>query len=136
MSTRQIDLTFEMTKFPGPNTTDGFRLTCLAENGVDFTDNKIFRYERIPGFTVTDEDNDVFNGVCSPADLEELPVDSPNLSQQPAFFRLDTIDLVFRSAAAGEQAFQDIQDDVTRLVKSLDALDVLEPPVTVTIGPF
>jgi len=125
-----------MTPFPGSGLTQGSRLTCTAMDGVDFTDNKIFRYERQPGALVTDPDVDVFNGVCSPADLEELSPDDPAPTQQPAFFRKDSIDLVFRSAQDGQQAFEDIQEDVERLIKAMNALDDLDPPVTVTIGPF
>jgi hypothetical protein len=134
---RKIDLIFQMTKYPGPNIYDGSRLTCTATNSIGFTDNNIFRYERIPGVPPTVPDNDVLNGVCSPADLEELPVGAPNpTSQQPTFFRKDALDIVFRSSAIGDQAALDIQEDVKRLVMALNYLDDLQAPTTITVGPF
>ena len=134
---RQIDLVFQMTLYPGPNVFDGSRLTCIAQNSTGFNDDSIFRYERIPGVPPTVPDNDVLNGVCSPADLEELPIGAPNpTSQQPTFFRLNTVDMVFRAASHADDAALDIQEDVKRLVLSLNFLDSLAAPTTITIGPF
>ncbi len=109
---------------------DGFRLRVTAYDAVDM-DNEVFLYLRHPVSRITGRAADEFNSVCSSVDMAEYPVGEP--VGTPPFFRLDTVDIVFRSVREVEDAWTVISGDVTRLVKSLNASERLSVAEEVTI---
>jgi hypothetical protein len=94
----------------------------------------IFRYIKGPfngNYGAYQED---FDGVCSPSDLEEFPIDAPAAGSNPAWFRKDYVDLVFRSQTTAEETWDKIVSDVTILIKTLDVMDNISQEKIVSIG--
>jgi hypothetical protein len=109
-----------------PNVVDGFRFT-LQVTGAAMMPTKIFRYRLVPtrvnGGNVNTsptaiELKGVFDGVCSPADLEDFPEDWPAQNARPPWYRLDTVDLIVRSRFIAQDAYAAILFEVTRLVST------------------
>lgn len=75
-----------------------------------------------------------FDGVCSPADLEDYPALVPDRSRGPRFFRLDYVDLVLRSQHTAEEAWEILQEELTTLVATLNLMDDLGVIETLQIG--
>jgi len=129
LSTRpyySVDLLREGSTTHVEGRTIAYRLRVSAINPVNMP-AAIFLYERQP-FTTYREDEpyrDVFVAVCSPGDLEEYPEGAPP-DTEPKFYRLDQVDLDFRSIIAVDEAFQALNNDVKELVYALQALRDLE----------
>lgn len=115
------------------NNVDGFRMKIEAYDANNMS-NYIFRYIRGPFSQVTGSYFEEFDGICSPADLEEFPVDTPIPNANPAWFRKTYIDLVFRSQTTAEEAWNRIVKDVSTLVSSLDLMDTIKEEKIVDIG--
>lgn len=113
------------------NAVDGFRFTVTASDAYDMP-NEIFAYVRRPLNPTLGTEADEFSHVCSVPDLEEYPAAEP--TGTPPFFRLSTIDLVFRSQTDAEEAWELIQREVTVLVDTLNRNDVLSTTHDVQIG--
>lgn len=112
--------------------TDAFRMTVTAYDGRGLPD-EIFRFLRGPGRAIGSED-DVFDGVCSPVDLEEFPVGEPGSDQAIKYFRKASIDLAFRSETQANEAWRTIYDEVESLIRSLEYMENLGPAEIVAIG--
>lgn len=128
---RQITLVRSATRIVNPGDIQGYRYTVTAENAVDMP-NEIFRMFNRPldptiGTVVSE-----FNGVCSPGDLRDLPINAP--IPPGILFRVSFIDLTFRSPDEGEEQWEAIKFETKELVRSLDALDLLLIQETVTYG--
>ena len=113
------------------NAVTGFRFTVEALDPWLMPD-EIFRFERRPWSPANEAD--FFDGVCSPADLEEYPPDAPDPGSASKFFRKKIIDLVFRSQSEADEAWDLIQEEVDVLVSTLNLMDRLTAAETVTIG--
>jgi hypothetical protein len=87
-----------------PNVIDGFRFTLVAESAT-LMPTKIFRYRLVPTKVqaIADKPPSVielkgaFDGVCSPAVLEDFPEDWPAQNARPPWYRLYHVDLIVRS---------------------------------------
>lgn len=112
---------------------EGFRLLVTAADGNNMSE-AVFRYRAIPIQPSQAERSGHFDGVCSPADLAEYPLDEPHADADPPWFRSATADLVFRSRYDLEQAWADIQEDVQGLVSALDLMDSLALGTEAIIG--
>jgi hypothetical protein len=125
-----------------PNVIDGFRFT-LRVTGAAQMPTKIFRYRLVPTkvqASITTPPTAIelmgaFDGVCSPADLEDFPEDWPAQNARPPWYRLDYVDLIVRSRAISNAAYSAIMFEIERLVDTLNTMDrqVAAPPIT--IGP-
>jgi len=136
-ATRSITLDVQMQNHYSLNVIDGFRIFGTITAVDSFPSTKLFRYERIPPTTPGGPiETDMFNGVCSPVDLQEFPEDDPFPNANPPYFRLDFFDLVFRTRELAMEAYEAILDDLGRLIRSQNAMDILGPPSTVIVGPF
>lgn len=112
---------------------DAFRLVVSAY-GAYLMPNEIFRFLRKTQDFTTNEPADEFDGVCSPADLEELTANAPEDGAQPPFFRKATVDLVFRSQREANAAWSALQQEVGVLVTTLNRMDTLEADGDYTAG--
>lgn len=119
------------TKFT-VNNVDGFRMKIEAHS-ANLMSNAIFRYIRGPVNSQAIQ-IDEFDGVCSPSDLEEFGQDSPAQGANPAWFRKDYVDLVFRSQHASKDAWNLIVSDVKILVSTLDIMDNIVQEEVIGIG--
>ena len=115
------------------NNVDGFRMKIDAYDANNMS-GAIFRYLRTPFSAASGTYTDEFDGICSPSDLEEFPEGAPVPSSNPAWFRKDSVDLVFRSQTTANETWDKIVSDVDILVKTLDTMDVIAPEITVSIG--
>lgn len=111
--------------------TQGFRyvIEVLESSGLPL---EIFVYQRKPIISGTDY-TDVFSNVASPADFEEYPVGAPSCDAYP-FFRLKSIDLVFRSMSLADDAWIALQNDIAQLIESLEFMNDLSLEEEVTFG--
>lgn len=131
--THGVQLTAEFQTYYQVNVIDGFRIRITATAAQDMV-TKIFRYRNIPVQPGQAAAVGVFDGICSPADIEEFPENAPYDNADPPWYRLDTVDLVFRTREEAEDAWASIQIDVQGLVDSLDAMAILEALEPVWIG--
>ena len=115
------------------HTIDGFRFTLNVKSATQMP-TKIFRYRLVPTkvqATASQPPTAIelmgaFDGVCSPADLEDFPEDWPAQNARPAWYRLDFIDLIVRSRSIADQAYAAILFEVE--------LKGLDPPPTWPLG--
>lgn len=108
----------------------GYRFRVVAY-GASEMDNEIFLYQQRPLDPTTGAAADEFTSVCSPADLEEYPVNAPSES---LFFRKSEVDLVFRSIEQADDTWTVLLSEVRTLVRTLDHMDALEPAEIVKVG--
>lgn len=85
----------------------------------------IFRYLLLPLQPGQTEQIGRFDGICWPAELDELAEGEPFDSAEPPWFRLDYVDLVVNSAADVEEVWQTIRDETQHLLDTLARLDRL-----------
>jgi hypothetical protein len=111
----------------------GYRLTVTAVRGSEMP-NEIFRYIMRPTDPTTGATAGFLDGICSPADLEDLPINAPRPQDSPQFFRLATVDVVLRSQTEANEFWQDILDDVDMLINTLNLMDDQTPFQLVRLG--
>jgi hypothetical protein len=124
-----------------PNVVDGFRFT-LAVTGAYLMPTKVFRYRLVPSKVQATVDQPptaiellgAFDGVCSPADLEDFPEDWPAQNARPPWYRLDTVDLIVRSRAIADMAYSAIVAELNHLVETLNLMDQQDAAAPITIG--
>ena len=87
----------------------------------DGIDPNIFVYQRVPSVPEGSDPDDQFVNVASVADLEEYPHTLPGPDYP--FFRLPSIDLVFRSVDLLTKTVDNIRRDIEDLLENLDALE-------------
>lgn len=124
-----------------PNVIDGFRFTLNVTGSVDMP-TKIFRYRLVPSKVQATasqpptaiELKGAFDGVCSPADLEDFPEDWPAQNARPPWYRLDYVDLIVRSRAIADKAYSAVIFEIKRLVETLDLMDQQDAAPPITIG--
>lgn len=86
--------------------------------------SEIFVKQRLRNFAKdTFEDN--FAAICSPAQLEDLPVNSPE--GKISYFRVNRVELVANTPELLERIFDSMLYEVQKLVIDLNAIDNLEP---------
>lgn len=104
-----------------PEEGDGFRLRLVASAPENLPSARIFAYEVLPLRPGEDPTTPAgyFSHVCSPADLEEFPELAAWVNSSPPFFRLESVDLVFRSRELAEEAYSTLAARVQQLCDSL-----------------
>jgi len=115
------------------NSIHGFRFKVEAY-GANLMPNKIFRYTREALNAREGAYRLAFDGVCSPADLEEFPENEPLVNVYPEFCRLDYVDLVFRSQSLAEEAWTLLVEEVAALLNTLKKMDNLTPQTELKLG--
>jgi hypothetical protein len=115
------------------NKISGFRFRVVAYGNNDMT-NFIFRYGREALNAREGTYRLAFDGICSPVDLEEFPETEPIVGVFPEFCRLDYVDLVFRSQAEAEDAWNVMVTEVGNLVYTLDVMDKIAPEQDLKFG--
>jgi hypothetical protein len=96
----------------------------VAEVTDDMTEH-VFVYRRHPPDPYTGDIFDEFCTVASPVDLSEYPIGAPDPELPFPFFRKNFIEVDVRSAAAFEDTWNLIVQQVCALVEALDAMDIL-----------
>lgn len=96
--------------------TEGYRLRLDVIEAIGIPP-EIFVYQRKRGLLPNERDRDEFSNVASPADLEEYPADEPEPTR--SFFRLKSIDVVFRNLDLLRTSLNDVRQDICSLIESL-----------------
>lgn len=68
---------------------------------------------------------DVFHAVASPVDLAEYPIGEPDERTTYPFYRLDYVELDFRSTETAQESYILILEEINNLLLALDRLDLL-----------
>jgi hypothetical protein len=89
-------------------------------------DPNVFLFLRRPVNPYNQEVLDDFHAIASPVDLAEYPVGEPNALTTYPFYRIDFIELDFRSTAQANDTWTLIVAEVDALLRALDRLDALE----------
>lgn len=126
---RQITLVRSATEIVNPGDIQGYRYTVTAQNAVDMP-TEIFRMFERPLDPTIGTVQSQFDGICSPGDLSEFPINAP--IPPSIWFRVNFIDLTFRSPVEGEAQWESIKSETAELVRSLDDLVSLLVQETVT----
>lgn len=79
---------------------------------------------------------DNFVCIADPVDLEEVPVNSPDLANEMPYYRLSKVTLRFRSMSELADALLLIKQDIARLVNSLIEASNLGTPEEVIYGDY
>lgn len=112
---------------------DCFRLRITASDAV-LMPRHIFHHQQRLIDPHTGDQGDEFLFVGGPFDATIYPINEPDPIQFPAFFRKDYIDIILPSLEWVETAWDDIQEDVSQLIKAYNRLDTLALVETVRIG--
>lgn len=124
MTTYRIKLTFaapEIENFLGRNT---LRMTVVASDAENLP-NEIFLHQKTVVNAALDEAQDEFVSICSPYDLSDYPVNEPNPTQSPQFFRKSTIDILLPGIGYYSEVKEEIESQVTLLLHLLEQLEDL-----------
>lgn len=79
---------------------------------------------------------DVFQCIADPVDLEEVPVNSPDLANEMPYYRKNKVTLRFRSMSELADALLLIKQDIAKLVQSLIEAENLGTPEEVVYGDY
>lgn len=107
------------------------RFEVVCAEGLD---ENVFAWRLLPLNPRTAEAAGYFSHVCSAADLEEMPAESPREEEEPPWFRLSFVDVVFRTSGLAEQFIEYVRHDLLSLVTALRRLDTLTGAVVESIG--
>lgn len=129
-------LTMEEQEVYTEENTPGYRIkiTAYGDDVEPLPDDKIFLYQRRllqPEGNVTE---DVFTAVCSVMDTQVYPADEPTDNSEPAFFRLNTVDVIHTSKTVLLEAWEDMKTDVASLVQTIQNMDDLADGESVTFN--
>lgn len=126
-----LQLQFNVTSDPNPDHPSlAYRLQATVLEATNIDPN-IFVYETSPAVAVQN-DSEVasrFNRVATPPDMQELPVGEPEADGY--FFRLDTVDLYYRTTAELSDARDQIRRRVKALLEAISQLTVLKQDTTI-----
>lgn len=112
-----------------------FRLRVTASDPTDSgADPYVFLYNARPVNPYDDTVTADFMAIASPGDLAEYPVGEPDANTTYPFFRLDYVELDFRSTEQAERAWLLIVAEVDTLMKALDRMEQLVPTDEVWVG--
>jgi hypothetical protein len=114
--------------------TQGYRLIVTASNG-NLMPNEIFRYfqnNAVPGYP---QGLPQFKGVCTPAELNALPIGAPDPTNPTNFFfRSATADLTYQTPSDANDGWNSIIIAVSQLKTALDCADATNAPTIFWIG--
>ena len=114
-------------------TQQGFRIRVEVTEATDISDH-IFRYLMGETNPKTGERAGVFDGVCSPVDIEEMPEAEPLPADEPAWFRLPYVDLIVETRAVALDLWEGIREDVSGLIQTYNVMDELTETEEFVIG--
>ncbi len=118
MSQRILEVKKRITTI---TTSGSHRLQMWVDTYQDM-DPEVFVYQRKQPIPPNTAEYDEYVNIASAADMEEYPANAPDTNLAP-FFRLTSIDLLFRSVYLLYESVQVMEADLRALVQNLDYLD-------------
>jgi hypothetical protein len=76
----------------------------------------------------------IYSHICSPSDIEEMPANTAQPEAVPPWFRLNYVDMLFRSTSEVAEFRRLVIEDVTRIVDTLERMTTLLPSDSVVIS--
>ena len=120
-----ISVTYHVTK-PEPE-LQSYDLRVEVTAATEMPEEIFIMHSGIAPVLRAGEGNaDAFQCIADPVDLEELPVDEPDLDNDIPYYRVSDITLNFRDLETLEETKGYIEADIQNLVDSLKAADDLE----------
>lgn len=112
-----------------------FRLRVEVSDPTDSgADPFVFLYNAAPVNPYDGVQRADFLAVASPVDLSEYPAGEPNDATTYPFFRLNYVEVDFRSTEQAEKAWTLIVLEVDNLLKALDRMEQLEVSEETWVG--
>ena len=120
----QLNTRYQLTK-PEAG-IQSFDLIVTITSATDMPE-EVFIFQRgvAPAASVDEAPTDTFVCIADPVDLEEFPVNSPDLLNEIPYYRMSTVTLRYRSMSELEEARDMIAADLDALVKSLKVSNTL-----------
>lgn len=112
---------------------DSIRVRIEVTNAVGLSP-KVFLYLARPLQAGQTEADLEFQGVCSPVDLEEVPEDAPLPNADPAWARLNYVDLLFRARSDAFAFIETLQGELQQLISALNDSDKMSSLSSYWIG--
>lgn len=109
-----------------------WRLTAEVTEATDMT-SKIFVMHRVPEVAGESNYTDSFETVADAQDIERIPEDSPDLANEQPYYRVDTVELLFKDATT----LEDIRSEMALLIqRTVEELKAIGGTATVTTETF
>ena len=126
-------MTYTYTK--PSNHIQGYRL-ALSAASTDMPSEVFVCQRRVPSATDPEYNElpDKFVSLADPVDLEQYPINEPDLAGGVPYYRVDNITLIFRSAEELEEVKVMLDEDVRELIHSLLTMATDTDEETVTYG--
>lgn len=106
-------------------------VTVLEADGID---DSVFLYLALPQRENATDRVAIFQGVCSPKDMVDVPIDEPYENAEPPWLRHNTVDLLLPSRYEADEAWRLIQEELIQLTSTFESLEQLGESVVVTFG--
>jgi len=117
----RLKITYDYT--PASEISQGYRLRLAAE-GIDMPSEVFVCQRRVASATDAEYNElpDKFISLADPVDLEQYPIDVPDLDNNMPFYRVSQISLVFRTAEELDEVKQMLDEDMRELLNSLNII--------------
>jgi len=108
----------------------GLRITVTGSTGGMST--KIFVWQR-SSIPESEDFKDIFIGVATPVDIDDIPVDTPDTEDEMPYYRTDVVELWFRNYEDFVFYSERIQTRISMLLEAVNGLEAYAAPITVTL---
>jgi len=108
-----------------PGRTQAYRMVATITE-ADGIDKNLFLYHRMTLEPVSGTTGDFFRKIASPTDIEEYPVGAPDPQSPLPFYRLDSVDMLFRSADLLNETWEMMLADLRELGRTMTAISRLQ----------
>lgn len=126
---KTITITKEYSKSDLP-VEHGLRITATAASTGMTT--KVFVWQR-NGILDTQDSEDLFVGVATPVDIEEIPEDTPDIANEMPYYRTNQVEVWFRTYDDFEFYSERLQTRISMLMAAINGLEAYATPITVTL---
>lgn len=135
MPARGLTLTlYEPAIVPSPTLSGkAFRVRITATEPI-MIPTEVFLHRKNTLNPLTGAVSDEFCAIVSPEDLVTYPVGEPNPTDDPPFFRLAEVDAPVASRTVALKLFDEVHEEVCRLIELLNKLDTLVEVQSVRCG--
>jgi hypothetical protein len=108
----------------------GLRITVTAS--TDNMTKNIFVWQR-NAIKDTEDSEDIFVGVATPVDIEEIPETTPDVANEMPYYRTAVVEVWFRTYTDFEFYSTRIQTRISMLLAAVNGLEEYAAPITVTL---